>query len=230
MAHKTVYLIRHAATDGNAEGRYIGRTDEPLAGGGGPLGRGAGGPLGTGLGVHFHFYPGAQDDLPQNEPLTPSPKVHCAPNRVAASPMKRAVQTAQILFGGMELTKIDELREIDFGYFEGKNHGELNGDPVYQAWIDSNGRADIPGGERRSDFVQRSYAGFIKALGDPQKDETIAIVCHGGNIMAVLSTLTGKDYYDFQTGNLSGYCLDLETDDEGIHDLTYTRIDPWDPA
>ncbi len=229
MAHKTVYLIRHAATDGNAEGRYIGRTDEPLAGGGGPLG--------TGLGVHF-----AEDHhlvcrRKENEPLTPSPKVHPQPqtrrpkvHRVAASPMKRAVQTAQILFGGMELTKIEELREIDFGYFEGKNHKELNGAPVYQAWIDSNGQADIPGGERRSDFVQRSYAGFIKALGDPQKDETIAIVCHGGNIMAVLSTLTGKDYYDFQTGNLSGYCLDLETDDEGIHDLTYTRIAPWDPA
>ncbi|MBR3644270.1 MAG: histidine phosphatase family protein [Parasporobacterium sp.] len=202
MAHKTVYLIRHAVTNGNAEGRYIGRTDEPLAGGGGP-----------------------QTRPPKVHPCR-APKVH----RVAASPMKRAVQTAQILFGGMELTKIDELREIDFGYFEGRNHRELNGDPVYQAWIDSNGQADIPGGERRSDFVQRSYAGFIKALGDPKKDETIAIVCHGGNIMAVLSTLTGKDYYDFQTGNLSGYCLDLETDDEGIHDLTYTRIDPWDPA
>ncbi len=196
MAHKTVYLIRHAATDGNAEGRYIGRTDEPL---------------------------------------TPSPWVTCpaaAPkvHRVASSPMKRAVQTAELLFGGMELTKIGELKEIDFGCFEGKNHTELNGDPAYQAWIDGNGTSDIPGGERRSDFVQRSYLGFLKALGDPQKNETIAVVCHGGNIMAVLSTLTGKDYYDFQTGNLNGYCLDLEIDDEGIHDLTYTRFAPWDPA
>ena len=41
--------------------------------------------------------------------------------------------------------------------------------------------------------------------------------------MAIMSHLTGKDYYDFQTGNLEGYTLRFEYD-EGIHDLSYDRF------
>lgn len=141
MAHKKVYLIRHGKTLGNAEKRYVGRrTDEELS------------------------EEGIKDI---NEMLGSISKLIAdRVDRVCSSPMKRAVQTAEILFGDYVPETIDNLVEIDFGVFEGKNYEELNGDEIYQKWIDSNGTMDIPDGESRENFISRSYEGFCEALGD----------------------------------------------------------------
>ena len=45
------------------------------------------------------------------------------------SPLKRCVQTAEILFPGELVHIIDELAECDFGEFENKNYKELDGNP-----------------------------------------------------------------------------------------------------
>ena len=68
------------------------------------------------------------------------------PDRVYISPMKRCIQTAQILFPKKSLQIIEELAECDFGEFENKNYKELDGNANYQAWIDSNGTLPFPGG------------------------------------------------------------------------------------
>src|SRR5699024_3516046 len=49
--------------------------------------------------------------------------------RIYASPMRRCIQTAKILYPGRPPVKIEEFRECDFGRFEGKNYQELSGDP-----------------------------------------------------------------------------------------------------
>ena len=203
MAHKTVYLIRHGRTPGNAEKRYIGkRTDEELSD--------TGVELAKEMRDKIHLL------------------VRERPSRFVSSPMKRAVQTANILFDCPELTTIDELMEMDFGYFEGKNYQELNGDKLYQEWIDSNGEMDIPGSEGMEAFFRRSNEGLEKALGDRKKDEVIGIICHGGNIMAIMSSFAGENYYYYMTDNLLGYCLELETDDEGIHFISYRKLGTGD--
>ena len=209
MAHKKVILIRHGKTPGNEEKRYIGsRTDEEL--------------ITTEITE-------IEEKLSSILKLIPD-----GIDRVCSSPMKRAVQTAEILVDrdgrdievgkNTQIKIIDKLREIDFGLFEGKNYEELNGDERYQKWIDSNGMMDFPEGEGRDSFIQRSFEGFIEALGDKYADESILIVCHGGSIMSVLSQLTGNDYYDFMTETLGGYVLELETDNEGIHILSYDKL------
>ena len=68
---------------------------------------------------------------------------------VYVSPLKRCVQTAEILFPGEPVHIIEELAECDFGEFENKNYKELEGNPHYQEWIDSNGTLPFPGGESR---------------------------------------------------------------------------------
>ena len=55
---------------------------------------------------------------------------------VYVSPLKRCVQTAEILFPGEPVHIIEELAECDFGEFENKNYKELEGNPHYQEWID----------------------------------------------------------------------------------------------
>ena len=66
---------------------------------------------------------------------------------VFVSPMKRCVQTAELIYPEQTYVVVEELAECDFGKFENRNYEELSGMPEYQAWIDSgvSGRGK-PGG------------------------------------------------------------------------------------
>ncbi len=77
------------------------------------------------------------------------------------SPMKRCTETAEILYPNHTPIYIPEWREMDFGEFEGKNYIELQKNPNYQAWIDSNGTLPFPGGESREAFYKALRAGIL---------------------------------------------------------------------
>ncbi|MBR2707434.1 MAG: histidine phosphatase family protein [Mogibacterium sp.] len=134
-----------------------------------------------------------------------------------SSPMKRALETAAIMFPDKEPVIIDDLREMDFGIFEGKNHSMLDGDPEYQAWLDSGGRMRVPGGESIADVVERSGKALARAVSEAEKRgaDTICIVAHGGLFMALMSSLTGEDALKFNPPNGAGFIVELETDDAG---------------
>ena len=192
-------LIRHGRTSGNEEGRYIGAgTDEELS----PEG--------------IEEVTTAGDkvrSLLRNDPV------------IVSSPLIRAIQTAGLLFGDRDTEIIEDLKEMEFGAFEGRNYEELKDDPEYRAWIDSRGSRKCPGGEDIEEFKDRSVRGFVRALDMCLAGRDCCIVCHGGNIMAILSRFKGGDYYDYRVEPLGGYILDIETDDEGIHIITYDRFD-----
>ena len=63
------------------------------------------------------------------------------PEHIFSSPMLRCVQTAQTIFRGRTPEMVEGFRECDFGILEGKTHGELLGDPAYDAFIGRSGRA-----------------------------------------------------------------------------------------
>ena len=173
-------LIRHGETQGNKLKRYIGKRTDE------PLCPEAGNML-------------AQLAYPEVQ-------------AVYASPMIRCTQTAGILFPGKKLNIIDELAECDFGEFENKNYQELDGNEHYQSWIDSGGLLPFPGGESREEFKRRNVTGFQKAVNGCLRNgiSLAALVVHGGTIMAVLSSLTGGEYFDFQVKNGEGYETVLE--------------------
>lgn len=64
---------------------------------------------------------------------------------VFVSPLRRCVQTAEIIYPKHPLYPIEELSECDFGEFENKNYLELSDNPRYQEWVDSNGTLPFPG-------------------------------------------------------------------------------------
>ncbi|MBQ9272157.1 MAG: histidine phosphatase family protein [Mogibacterium sp.] len=144
------------------------------------------------------------------------------------SPMKRAVETASIMLPGKKPEIIEELKEMDFGIFEGKNHKELDGDPEYQAWLDSGGRSGIPGGDSLDGFMKRTGAGFREAMKKAAAEgaETVYVVAHGGTIMSLMHFLTHEDYFNFNLPNGAGYEIDLEVDDEGniLAAISYDRF------
>ena len=101
------------------------------------------------------------------------------------------------------------------GAFEGKNYMELDGDPTYQAWVDSGGMGDFPQGESPAAFKERCVSGFRMLMAG--MDGTAAFVVHGGTIMAVCEALHGGEFYSYHLPNGGMYRCDW--DGQRLHDL-----------
>lgn len=129
----TLALIRHGETKANREHRYLGRTDEGL----------------SKDGIDRLLEYKRRNDYPAAEFLF-------------SSPMKRCLETAEILYPNLSPVIIPEWVEMDFGRFEYKNYEELKGDVQYQAWVDSRGTLAFPEGEDREQFILRCEKGFDK--------------------------------------------------------------------
>lgn len=137
---------------------------------------------------------------------------------VYVSPRKRCMETAEILYPEKKLNVVNELAECDFGEFEYKNYEELNGNPDYQKFIDSMGKSGFPGGEDRDTFQKRCVEGFLNIMKREKLcKEDIAMVVHGGTIMAILDACSRphKDYYDWQVKNGEGYVAEVVWDAQG---------------
>ena len=126
---------------------------------------------------------------------------------VVTSPMKRCLQTAELIYPDKMIVTCSELRECDFGDFEGKNHIELSGVPDYQKWLENGGLGAFPNGEDSMLFRTRSVNGFMKAVEENKKVGVISFVVHGGTIMSVLEKLAvpHKEFYDYMPENGHGY-------------------------
>ncbi len=206
-----IVLIRHGSTEGNLKRRYIGSTDEPLC---------AEGIREVLMNAACGIYPPAK--------------------RVYTSPMKRCIQTAELIYGDMDPVVCDELRECDFGRFEGKNYMELSGDAEYQAWIDSGGMLIFPGGESNGGFRDRCETAFLnimemierdmrsgvrmmqraacEARGAQLSQAEAAFIVHGGTIMSVLAAFeeSKRDYFDWHVENGRGFLCDFHRRDRRI--------------
>lgn len=208
----TLAFIRHGATKANEEHRYLGKTDEGLS------------------------KEGIRELLSYKKQCI-YPRVEC----LFTSPMKRCLETAQILYPNLSPTVIAEWEETDFGQFEYKNYEDLKDNPAYQAWIGSGGMHPFPDGESREEFLMRCERGFAKMCGKLRGKKaltvnisemtdisvetdvseatdipiTVGMIVHGGTIMALLSKYCGNDYYDYQVRNGCGFiCRMKEWKDE----------------
>lgn len=128
--------------------------------------------------------------------------------RVFISPMRRCKETAAILYPNTAAECIEDLKECDFGDYEGMNYAQLNGQAAYQAFIDSGGELPFPGGESRAAFATRSVRAYAQAIAHLQA-KTAAFVVHGGTIMAIMERYARPKgcYFDFQVKNGEGYAL-----------------------
>lgn len=139
------------------------------------------------------------------------------PQSVYVSPMRRCVETADILFPDTRVHVIDELAECDFGDFENKNYEELTGNPDYQAWIESGGTLPFPGGESREGFCRRNLLGFRKAMTNCIRGgiSNAALVVHGGTIMNIMEAyaVEKQPFYQWHVENGRGYTLDFDTEE-----------------
>ena len=109
---------------------------------------------------------------------------------VYVSPMRRAIETAAILFPEAERVPVEGFREMEFGAFEGRTWKEMEHDADYRAWVDSGCTGRCPGGEDLETFTDRTCAAFesvLEAHFASAGDVPLVVVAHGGTQMALLS-------------------------------------------
>lgn len=191
-------IIRHGKVPGNLRGSYVGcRTDESLS----PVGR---------------------------EELEKTRSLYRPPDFLYLSPMKRCIETALIIYpdamhnGAYKI--VDDLRECDFGRFEGRSCQDMENDPEYCRWVEDGGMSRFPGGESPDEFITRSCLAFRTFLEHElmsemrsasgrdrglSQERRIAWVVHGGTIMSILQEAgwPRKPFYEWHCENGEGFEL-----------------------
>ncbi len=157
-----VILIRHAHPDEDAAGRCCGSLDIGLS----ETGRAQAQTLAAAL---------APADV----------------NAVFASPLRRAVETAEPVAGacGVPLQIDDDLRELDFGALEGRRFDEIAASlpDLYQRWMTHPTTVTFPGGESFADLSRRALAA-TERIRTELLGGTALVVTHGGVCRALVAS------------------------------------------
>lgn len=155
-----IHFIRHAICEANEEGRYVGITESPVS----KRGR---------------------------EELVKKAETHFYPDvdKVYVSPLKRCIATAAFLYPEGYARVMPELREMNFGDFEGKKLTEIKDLPEYKQFLKGGLNNPPPNGESVESVVRRCYEGLDFIINDMMKNgwHSAAVITHGGIIMNMLS-------------------------------------------
>lgn len=127
------------------------------------------------------------------------------------SDLQRCVTTMDILFPDVKPIVWKELREMNFGTFEGQTYIELKNAPSYQQWLRNMMTASPPNGESFEQFSERVLQGWEKLI------QTIIlhgskkpfIVTHSGVIRYLLMRFapTKKEYWDWHINYYTKYVM-----------------------
>ena len=160
MKTYTIYLFRHGLTKGNLNAQYIGHTDLPLTTDSISSLRN--------IKAHHH-YPTVQ--------------------AVFTSPLKRCIESSEIMFPKNNPLVINDLIEYNFGEFEGLTAEDLKNNEDFKEWLRGDMHSKPPYGESNAEFFARVCSAFEKIVEGMIKSgtETAAIVGHAGVLMAILS-------------------------------------------
>ncbi len=115
---------------------------------------------------------------------------------VYASDLKRALDTARIIAEphGLAVQALPQLREINFGAWEGLTFQEIEAryPDIANNWHSSPGSVRIPGGETFQELMERVYS-TVQDLVNSNDSGTVAVITHGGAIRSIICALLGID-------------------------------------
>lgn len=173
---KTLVLVRHGETEGNSSVRYHGDTDVSLS----ELGR-----------AQMRAVRGSLQR-----------RLAGSPAAVFASPLRRALESAQLLTDdAVQVTAIEEFREIHFGLFEGLTAEEIRDrfPDDYRRWTSNRLAPDFtfPAGENRRAFTVRVERGLERMLALWDRATAAGayalLVAHRGVIFTIVNRLTSAE-------------------------------------
>ncbi len=160
MKSYNIHFIRHGACDETRKGVYIGTKDVPLG----------------------------KDGIKELKKLDREFDYPGAPV-IFTSPLKRCLQTCEIIYPALKPIVIEDLRECSFGEWEGRTADSLSGNEDFKKWLAGDTSVKPPKGESGADFTRRICRVFQDIVDGLIKTGTTncVIVTHGGVIMTLLS-------------------------------------------
>ena len=154
-----LHFIRHAVSEANEQGVYCGITESPVSAKG------------------------------RREMVRMAAEfVYPPADKVYVSPLRRCIETAAFLYPEGYARVVPELREMNFGDFEGKKPGDLQDLPEYKEFMKGGLDNPPPNGESLRKVITRCWEGLDFIVGDMMKNgyDSAAIVTHGGIIMNMM--------------------------------------------
>lgn len=119
---------------------------------------------------------------------------------IYTSPLKRAVQTAEILGERLDIPVESNaaLQEFDCGVLEEKSDPASWDifDQVFEEWYRGKWDARIPGGESHLE-IQERFIPFINGFRKLHAEESVLVVGHGGIYRAALPLILENINFDF---------------------------------
>lgn len=182
-----IHLIRHAVTQGNLDGQYIGHTDIDAT----------------------------EAGLLQVDALKEEYGGYPEVDAIFCSPLKRCLQTAKRIYPEKDPIVLEGLSEYDFGEFEGKTADELKDEEAFQVWLaGTKPELPLPFGESQLDFNKRVCETFLKIVNGILHAgvRSTAVVTHGGVIMALMAAFAIPEapMHEWLTPNACGYTLRID--------------------
>jgi broad specificity phosphatase PhoE len=192
FALSRIIVVRHGETEGQSSIRYHGITDVPLSDEGREQLRTLAGSLARTL-------PADGYDL------------------VVSSPLRRALESAEILAPGASVKVEPAFREIDFGRWEGLTAEEIEArDPeLFREWRERGIEFDFPEGERRAAFRARVRAGIDALVADgagAREGGCALIAAHKGVFRTIVERLTEQTIDDVSYPPLGSAALLVRRD------------------
>ncbi|GAA1348208.1 histidine phosphatase family protein [Falsarthrobacter nasiphocae] len=179
---RTLVVMRHGQTEWNAERRFQGRTDIPL------------------------------NETGESQAAQAAPIVaQWAPSRIVASPLSRALVTAQAVGRelGLDVSTHEGLMETFLGGWEGREADEIAAaEPeLLSQWRSGDMHVAAGGtGETRVDVARRATAAVDGILADAEPGSTTLVVMHGGAAAALIHALLRLPEEAFVTFEGLGNC------------------------
>jgi alpha-ribazole phosphatase len=131
------------------------------------------------------------------------------------SPLRRCTESLGLLELGLPVCLEPDLREIDFGRWEGKTFAEIEArDPgLVQGWAQGGRDFCFPEGESVAEFSARIEAVRNRLL--TLEAQTVLLVTHGGVIRSLICSLLGlslDNYLLFQVAKGQYSTIDLHSE------------------
>ncbi|PRR81044.1 histidine phosphatase family protein [Clostridium vincentii] len=184
-----VFLVRHGETEWNKLGKFQGCKDIDLS----------------------------EEGILQAKYL--SEKFNDNFDYIYTSPLKRAVQTSEVIAANKEIKPIikNDLREINFGEWEGLTLKEISSNfpKEFNNWRNDKIEAPLCGGDLSLKIASKRAKAAITEIADKHKEKKILIVAHGGIIKAGLIGLFELDmtmYHKINLGNTAICEIDFDSD------------------
>lgn len=180
MNNTNLIFMRHGITDLNLKNVYFGYLDPPLND--------------TGI-----------EQIKSSKKLFLNKKIDI----IYSSDLKRCIESANIIneLYNIKISEKKNLRELNFGIFEGKSFNDINLEYPDEAemFVKNWQNYKIPKGESINEFIKR-VSSEIEKIKHKHNGKNILIVTHSGVIQAALSYYFSKNldfYWKFMLNNAS---------------------------